>query len=358
MATAAAAKPERGFAWVLRESTRPSLAIAALGAIALFIVALAVFVYLPLNGLKPVESLVDGFRSATFQGMLLTGSIIGILATVAGFASYRRMPTKVSREAAVAGAVLGLQGLVIGFALYFVARGNRVDVFALNYFNFERMEGNYDLFVRGFLNTINLAGTSEFFGIILGLALAVFAISKRSVVRAPARVYINLFRGTPLVWQIAFIGIALPIALGQQIDTYNAAKIALSLNAGAYIAEVFRAGIQSIERGQMEAARSLGMTYPQAMRYAIVPQAVRRVIPPLLNEFVVLIKDTSLIVVLGLVESQYELFTTARTGYSEFANATFFVAAAIGYLAVTLPLIRAVNIVEHRLRSGLTGIVG
>jgi polar amino acid transport system permease protein len=94
------------------------------------------------------------------------------------------------------------------------------------------------------------------------------------------------------------------------------------------------------------------------MRYAIVPQAVRRVIPPLMNEFVILIKDTSLVVVLGLLERQYELFTTARTGYSEFANATFFVAAAVGYLAVTLPLIRLVNYVEGRLHSGLTGVVG
>jgi ABC-type amino acid transport system permease subunit len=131
-----------------------------------------------------------------------------------------------------------------------------------------------------------------------------------------------------------------------------------ALNTGAYAAEVFRAGIQSIERGQMEAARSLGMSYVQAMRYAIVPQAVRRVIPPLMNEFVILIKDTALVVVLGLVESEYDIFTTAREGASATFNATFFTVAAIAYLIVTLPLIRLVNAAEKRLRSGLVGIAG
>ena len=131
-----------------------------------------------------------------------------------------------------------------------------------------------------------------------------------------------------------------------------------SLNTGAYASEVFRAGIQSIERGQMEAARGLGFSYLEAMRFAIVPQAVRRVIPPLLNEFVILIKDTALVVVLGLLASQYELYVTAQNGYSATFNATFFIATAIGYLVITLPLIGAVNAVERRLRSGLVGIAG
>jgi polar amino acid transport system permease protein len=106
----------------------------------------------------------------------------------------------------------------------------------------------------------------------------------------------------------------------------------------------------------MEAARGLGFSYLQAMRYAIVPQAVRRVIPPLLNEFVILIKDTALVTVLGLLANQYELYVTAQNGYSETFNGTFFVAAAIGYLAVTLPLIRLVNAVERKLRSGLVSV--
>jgi polar amino acid transport system substrate-binding protein len=108
----------------------------------------------------------------------------------------------------------------------------------------------------------------------------------------------------------------------------------------------------------MEAARSLGMSYFQAMRFAIVPQAVRRVIPPLMNEFVVLIKDTALVIALGLSAGDYDIFTTAREGQAATFNATFFTVAAIAYLVVTLPLIRLVNAAEKRLRSGLVGIAG
>jgi His/Glu/Gln/Arg/opine family amino acid ABC transporter permease subunit len=246
----------------------------------------------------------------------------------------------------------------LGFGIYYFARGSRVDVFAQNYFNFKEMEGNYDLFVRGFWNTIRLAATSEGLGILLGLVLSVFAISKRSVVRAPARAYINFFRGTPLVWQIVFIGVALPIGLGIKIPAYTAAIIALSLNAGAYVAEVFRAGIQSIERGQIEAARGLGMTYLQAMSYAIIPQAVRRVIPPLMNEFVILLKDTSLVFVLGLTAGQRELMAVGNNLQQNTFNSTYLIFTALGYLAVSLPAIRIVNMVEKKLRSGLVGISG
>jgi ABC-type amino acid transport system permease subunit len=121
---------------------------------------------------------------------------------------------------------------------------------------------------------------------------------------------------------------------------------------------VFRAGIQSIDRGQIEAARSLGMSYLQAMRFTIVPQAVRRVIPPLMNEFVILIKDTALVSVIGLTIENNEIFTLAREGQSVTFNGTFFTVAAVAYLIVTLPLIRLVNVVEGRLRSGLIGIAG
>ena len=309
------------------------------------------------RGALGICHIVEGLRSPIQSALLIGGIAVGLAAIAAGVTTYKRMPSKRMREQCVAGAVLGAQAVVLAvFILWF--RSGDLSPFTRNFLNFELLQGWLDQFLIGAKNTIYLAFVGEFGGIVIGLALAVLALSSRRVVRAPARTYINFFRGTPLIWQLSvfYFGVVLGFNIG--ISTFTAGMIVLALNTGAYAAEVFRAGIQSIERGQMEAARSLGMTYPQAMRYAIVPQAVRRVIPPLLNEFVVLIKDTSLIVVLGLVESQYELFTTARTGYSEFANATFFVAAAIGYLAVTLPLIRVVNIVEHRLRSGLTGIVG
>ncbi len=202
-----------------------------------------------------------------------------------------------------------------------------------------------------------LALTGEGLGIAIGLALSFLVLSRRAVIRAPARVYINFFRGTPLIWQLSFFFFGMVLGLGLDISPYQAAFLILGLNAGAYTAEIFRAGIQSIERGQMEAARSLGMSYFQAMRYSILPQAIRRVIPPLTNEFVILIKDTALVVVLGLTFSERELLSVGRDAYSETFNATPFLGSAAGYLIVTLPMIAVVNWLERRLRSGLAGVI-
>jgi ABC-type amino acid transport system permease subunit len=121
---------------------------------------------------------------------------------------------------------------------------------------------------------------------------------------------------------------------------------------------VYRAGIQSLERGQIEASRTLGLSYFQSMRYVIMPQAIRRVIPPLLNEFVILIKDTSLVSVLGLTIAQKELLGIGRDIYSSSFDATAWLGAAAGYLIITLPMIGIVTIVEKRLRSGLTSVIG
>ncbi len=194
-------------------------------------------------------------------------------------------------------------------------------------------------------------------GFIGGLILSLFAMSSRAVVRAPARMYINFFRGTPLIWQISFAGVGLVPALQLDIEPYWIAILVLGLNLAAYSAEVYRAGIQSIERGQMEASRTMGLSYLQSLQYVIVPQAIRRVIPPLLNEFVILIKDTSLVSVLGLTLSQKELLGVGRTIYSTTFDATAWLGAAAGFLIITLPMIRIVTTVERRMRSGLTSVI-
>lgn len=307
------------------------------------------------RGARGICNILEALRSPTETVLLVGGIVIGLLALIAGVMRFRSMPTKRMREQCIAGAVLGVQAAVLATIIIFFRTGN-TSTFTRNFLNFELLQGRIGDFVNAAKNTVILAFGGEFGGIVIGMILAVLALSNRRVVRAPARVYVNFFRGTPLIWQLSVFYFGFALGFGLDISTFTAGLVVFSLNTGAYAAEVFRAGIQSIERGQMEAARSLGMSYMQAMRYAIVPQAVRRVIPPLMNEFVILIKDTSLIVILGLVESQYDLFTTARSGYSEFGNATFFVAAALGYLAITLPLIRIVNYVENRMRSGLTGV--
>jgi His/Glu/Gln/Arg/opine family amino acid ABC transporter permease subunit len=332
-----------------------SLAAFALGALGLVAVTLGVAVVIFMHGLTPYENVVSGFKSAEMTGVGVWAVGLGVAAAAVGWGTYRNMPTKVSREEAVAGAALGAQAAVLGGALLWFSEGD-VDIFAFNFFNFAGPNEQLDAFLTGAKNTLVLALSSELFGIVLGLVLAVFAISKRAVVRAPARVYVNFFRGTPLLWQLSFIGIGIPLGLGVDISTYTAGIIALSLNMAAYSAEVFRAGIQSIERGQLEAARGLGMSYGQAMRYSIVPQAVRRVIPPLMNEFVILVKDTSLVVFVGLAAGERELLSVASQGFGNTFNATFFIYAALGYLAICLPAIRLVNAVERRMRSGLVGV--
>jgi polar amino acid transport system permease protein len=311
-----------------------------------------------LKGSQGVCHIVEALRSPSETVALGLGIALGVTAIIAGFSRYRSMDTRRKRDHALSGAILGIQGVVLGGFLLWFRLSHTLVTFASNFLDFGILKGSMGGFVKAAKYTLILAFGGEIGGIVLGLVLALFALSERRVVRAPARVYINFFRGTPLIWQLPFFYFLFILGLGIHWNVFNAAVLVFSLNTGAYAAEVFRAGIQSIERGQMEAARSLGFSYLQAMRYAIVPQAVRRVIPPLMNEFVILIKDTALVVVLGLSIQQYEIFSFAEAGYSSSFNATYFVGAAIGYLTITLPLIRIVNLVERRLRSGLVGVTG
>ncbi len=308
-------------------------------------------------GWTPFTSIVTALRTDTAAATAIGSMVAGLLAVGGGFALYRRMPTKPSRERSIAGAVLGIQTVLLGAAFLWF-RAETVERFTFHFFSFEKLEGYGGAFIRGAKNTILLAVLGEAGGIAIGLVLALLVISKRRSVRAPARVYINFFRGTPLLFQLIAGYTALIFGLGISVSPLAAGALIFALNMGAYSSEVFRAGIQSVERGQLEAARSLGMTYIQSMRYAVVPQAFRRVIPPLMNEFVILIKDTSLIGIIGLTQAQFEIFAFARQGYSSTFNATFFTAAAVAYLVVTLPLIYFVNRVEERLRSGLVGVAG
>jgi polar amino acid transport system permease protein len=310
------------------------------------------------RGLTPHESILATITSPTQAFLLWLGVALGALALAAGGLAFRRMPTKASREGAVSGSALGTQALLFSAILLWFRTGERLDIFVRQFFNFDVVREFGGQFVNGAKNTVLLALVGEGLGILIGLLLSFLVLSRRVVVRAPARTYINFFRGTPLLWQLQFGLFGLVLGLRLDLPVFYIAILVLGLNAGAYTAEIFRAGIQSIERGQMEAARSLGMGYMKAMLYVILPQAIRRVIPPLTNEFVILIKDTSLIVVLGLTFAQRELMQVGRDAYSETFNATPFLASAVGYLIVTLPMIRAVNWLERRLRSGLAGIAG
>jgi His/Glu/Gln/Arg/opine family amino acid ABC transporter permease subunit len=198
--------------------------------------------------------------------------------------------------------------------------------------------------VRGVAMTAALAVTSLLIGLPIGLALALARVQPLRLLAIPAAVYVELVRGTPLLVQILFIYFVLPV-FGVSLPAFTSGILALTLNSAAYLAEIFRAGIQSIDVGQMEAARSLGMTYPQAMRRIILPQTFRRVVPPLTNEAIALLKDSSLVSVIGLTE-------LARSGQelaSRYAAPlTIWPLVALLYLALTFPLTRIAEYLERR----------
>lgn len=207
------------------------------------------------------------------------------------------------------------------------------------------------MIVEGLRMTVVYAVLGELFGMVIGLGLALMQLSPRRIVRLPAVAYVDVFRGLPMLMTIMLIGFGLPLAGLPPRSAFQAAVLALSITSGAYIAEIFRAGIQSVERGQMMAARSLGMSYAMAMRTVVLPQAVRRVIPPLMNEFIALLKDTSLVSVLGtVVGKDRELLRVARDGVGHLASPSPFMLASLLYLSITLPLTRVVGFMEKRLR--------
>ena len=185
---------------------------------------------------------------------------------------------------------------------------------------------------KGMLITMELTLVAVFFGVILGLILALGRISKNRFIDAIARFYIWFFRGTPLIMQIFFIYYALPTINGAlTFSSMTSAFIALSLNSGAYLAEILRASIQSIDKGQMEASKALGMSYWQAMRRIIIPQSYRRMLPPVGNEFIALLKDSALVSVIGMTE----LMRTTTQVANATGDMTIYIPAAILYLLMT-----------------------
>lgn len=199
-------------------------------------------------------------------------------------------------------------------------------------------------------NTILYTLTAFAFGLVLGLLLALMKLSTIGPYRWIANAYIELFRGLPALVTLILIGFGIPIALGINVPggTAGKATVGLGLVAAAYMAETLRAGIQAVPRGQVEAARSLGMSKTQSMVSIIIPQAFRIVIPPLTNELVLLIKDTSLVFVLGTTPQTKELTKFGRELLGQKVNGTPLTVIALMYLAITLPMTRLVAALERR----------
>lgn len=223
------------------------------------------------------------------------------------------------------------------------------------FFNWELYKKAFpDLIKTGLPNTIILALASGVIGTIAGMLLAVAGISRSRWLRWPARVYTDVFRGLPAVVVILIIGLGVGPLVKHLTggNPYWLGALALALLAAAYIGEIFRSGIQSVEPGQMEAARALGLSYRRSMAQVVIPQGVRRVLPALMNQFIVLIKDSSLIYFLGLLATQRELFAVGRDLNAQTGNLSPLVAAGLVYLALTVPLTHLVNYIDKRLRTG------
>lgn len=214
-------------------------------------------------------------------------------------------------------------------------------------FNIDLIINSFPLLLLGAGVTVKITVLSVLLGVVIGLFAGIARICFFRPLRILAAVYVDFFRGTPLLVQIFLIYFAFPVFTGQRMDPFVAAISACGINSGAYVAEIFRAGIQSIDAGQMEAGRSLGMTWIQTMRYIIVPQAFKRVIPPLGNEFIALLKDSSLVSVIGFEElTRRGQLIIART----YGSLEIWLSVAIIYLVMTLSISRFVAYLERRYR--------
>lgn len=202
----------------------------------------------------------------------------------------------------------------------------------------------YPFFLDGIKLTLLLALITIIFGSILGLILCILKISKYKILRAIASIYIEIIRGTPLIVQLIIIHYGLKINMTELMS----ASIALSLNSAAYIAEIMRAGIISINKGQMEAAKSLGMNHFKAMKLIIIPQAIKNILPALANEFVVLIKESAIVSYIGLADLMYKANQIRSLTYLTLEP---LLVAALIYLIITFTLSKFIHYFERKLNK-------
>jgi len=237
------------------------------------------------------------------------------------------------------------------------------------FFSFEIMAQSFPIILKAFPVSIAFGLLSFLFAIPIGLGLAFMKMSRKKWIRWPATLYIDVVRGTPLFLQIliVYFGLTLlpfyremvvaniwmkqPFLLGIDFTVWLRGLFVLCFNSSAYMAEIFRAGIQSIPKGQMEAARSLGMTTPQSMTFVIIPQTVRRILPTLMSEFILLFKDTALLAAVGVAEMTLRARQITAATY----NQSSYVVAAGFYLLLTIPLGRFVANLENRLAESEGG---
>jgi His/Glu/Gln/Arg/opine family amino acid ABC transporter permease subunit len=211
----------------------------------------------------------------------------------------------------------------------------------------------FDAFMRGLTLTVEIAVISIILGFIGGILIGMLRISKNPIVSGLSSIYVEAFRGTPLLIQIFLVYLGLP-QLGIEVESaLVAGLIALSANSAAYQAEIFRGGVQSIPKGQMEAARSLGMSHNQSMANVVIPQALRNALPAYTNEFITMIKDSSLVMTIGVLE----LTLTGKLISAETAQPfVVLIFVALLYFILTFSTSRVLRYVEKRF--AIPGMMG
>ncbi|OOM11764.1 amino acid ABC transporter permease [Clostridium saccharobutylicum] len=203
--------------------------------------------------------------------------------------------------------------------------------------------------LSGLLVTVEIAVISLILAVILGIILGIFSISKVKILKSIATVYIYIIRGTPLMIQALFLFFGVGQALSIKFDPMVAAIITLTINASAYMAEIFRAGIQAVDNGQMEAARCLGLSYTKAMKKVILPQAIKIMIPSIINQFIVTIKDTSILSVISIRELTLSGQIIIARNFKPLQM--YAIMAAMYFILITLLTI-ASGYIERRLSYG------
>ncbi|MGF2949286.1 amino acid ABC transporter permease [Microbacterium sp. YY-02] len=197
------------------------------------------------------------------------------------------------------------------------------------------MQGSLPIFLQAAFLTLQILIWSAVLSVLIGLITGQMLMSRHAWLRWPARVYVDFFRLTPILFQIVAIFFLIPIVFEVSVPAFTSGVIALSLNFGAFFAEIFRAGVQSIDKGQWEAAESMGMPHVKTLVRVIYPQAIKRMLPPIGNMLISLTKDTSLISVIGVAE----LFNTAQNvGAGTFRQIEVLLLVSLFYLLINLPL--------------------
>ncbi|MEO5832306.1 MAG: amino acid ABC transporter permease [Nakamurella sp.] len=213
-------------------------------------------------------------------------------------------------------------------------------------FDFTWVPAALPIFARALSLTVQILLWSAVLSVLIGLLTGQMLMSKRIWLRAPARIYVDFFRLTPILFQIVAIFFLVPLVFGLSIPAFTSGVIALSLNYGAFFSEIFRAGVQSIDKGQWEAAESMGIPHLRTLRRIIYPQALKRMLPPIGSMLISLTKDTSLVSVIGVAE----LFNTAQTvGASTFRQIEVLLLVSLVYLVINLPLAVGAEHLNRRL---------